>query len=314
MAEPTSPRRPSPQGLDKTLLARMIGRAGDPRTIRQKAATLAAALCGPLAERLGKVVGTEIGVDQPEVELGLHSALARKLDAGDLRCRAGIKDWCGDLELCTTAGMAIAFADRMLGGDGDGAVDRPLSPIEQDVSVVFFEQFLDALKTTVGKADSEASTGRPAAGAAMEDEEADNHFVMVVLQIAFGETHGPIRLLLPQETVLKTEIVLPEEPAAAEPDVPREWRERLNRQVSRSDVKLTGHIRLAPLTLGDLARLEPGDVLPFADEGDVSVRLEANGRELGWCDLGRSGNRYMLRLKPAGSLEAEIAHDLSRST
>jgi len=302
MSGPKPTPRSSGAQIDGTLLARMIGRAGDPNTIREKGAALAAALSETLAERLTRVTGTAIGVDRPEVRLGLRSTLLAGIGASDIGSDAVLKDWCSDIGLVTTSAAAVAFAERMLGGIGEGASDRALSPIEQDITIVLFEQALEALAKTVGKADGQYSAGRPAAGGVADAADGSDHCVMITVQLGFAGIGGPLRLILPQETVLKTEIVAPEGPAALAPDVAPEWIERLNRQVSRSDVKLTGYIRLATLTLGDLARLKAGDVLPFADEKDVSVRLDANGRELGWCELGRTGNRYMLRLKPSGNV------------
>ena len=122
---------------------------------------------------------------------------------------------------------------------------------------------------------------------------------MITLQVAFGGLSAPLRILLPQEAVLKATIVLPKPEGAAASDPP-EWAESLTRQVRRSNVTLRARISLAPMTLGDIVRMKPGDVLPFADGHDVDVRLDANGRDLARCELGRSGSRYMLRLRPAG--------------
>lgn len=312
MADPDDLNLTRQAGIDKDLLARMIGRAGDPRTIRAKAAELAGAVCGPLEAALLDAAGLAASVSCEDVELGVRSALEAKVAETDVRCPAAIRDWCHHFSMSTSTAMAVAFAESLLGGSDGKGEQRPLSPVELDVSIMLFEQFLDVLKRVADAGEAVATTGAPTASAPDHDDDdlPDVHSVMMTFRVTFGDTEEPLRLLLPQQTMLKTRIVLPEPESTTARQVPPEWAERLKRQVARSDVTLRAQIRLLPMTLGDLARLSPGDVLPFADEHDVEVRLDANGRDLARCELGRSGSRYMLRLKPEVSLEAELMRDM----
>lgn len=295
-------------GIDAELIARMTGRLGDRQTVEQKAGTLAAALCGPLAEAIRETTGLAVAISRNTVETGMRSGFEKKGFGKLVSCPASIQGWCFDFALTTSPELAIAFAESLLGGGADAVAKRPLSAVELDISIVLFEQVVSALKRLVGADTAAASTGAPSMAAPREeeDEAPDVHAVLVTLQVAIGRTVAPLSLLLPQAAVLKTDIVLPEPEAARPVHKVSDWTDRLSRQVSRSDVTLKAHIRLEPTTLGGIARLRPGDVLAFAGDREVSVRLEANGREVGWCELGRSGSRYMLRLKPAESLEDEL--------
>ena len=297
--------------MDSNLLARMTGRAGDPQTISQKAMDLAAAICAPLEAALDAAAGLSATVTREDVELGLRSGLEAAIGETDVRCPGSIRDWCQDFGMSTSGAMAISFAESLLGGSGETGEERPLTPVELDISIVLFEQLLDVLKRVAATGKAAATTGVPVVSLPDEEEERpDDHSVMIRLQVAFGGMTAPLRLLLPQETVLKTAIVAPGPESAAPAGASPEWARNLKRQVTRSNVTLRAQIRIAPMTLGDIARLMPGDVLPFADEHDVEVRLDANGRDLARCELGRSGNRYMLRLKPAESLETELIRDI----
>ncbi|HET7412691.1 MAG TPA: FliM/FliN family flagellar motor switch protein [Pararhizobium sp.] len=300
-------------GADQTLVARMIGRLGDQQTVEQKAGALAAALCEPLAEAIRDTTGLAVSISRGPIETGLRSEFEAKGIGKLVRCPASIQGWCYDFSLATDARLAIAFAESLLGG-GDGDVaERPLSMVELDISIVLFEETVAVLKRIAGAASAIASTGAPAVAAPRgeDDETPDVHAVVVTLQVNLGRITAPLALLLPQAAVLKTEIATPEPEASGPRPKAPEWTERLSRQVSSSDVTLKGHISLERTTLGAIARLQPGDVLAFADTHDVEVRLEANGRQLGWCELGRSGNQYMLRLKPAESLEDELMRGMA---
>ncbi len=310
MADPETTDRTAPNGIDETLLARMTGKAGDPATIRQKASDLAAALCGPLEASMAETAGLSATVVPGDVDLARRSALEATIGESDVRCPASIRPWCRDVSMSTGAAMAIAFAGSLLGGSEAETADRPLSPVELDISIMLFEQLLDALKRVLGLGEAVAAAGAPvAAPPAEDDERPDAHAVMITLQVTFGGLSAPLRILLPQEAVLKATIVLPKPEGAAASDPP-EWAESLTRQVRRSNVTLRARISLAQMTLGDIVRMKPGDVLPFADGRDVDVRLDANGRDLARCELGRSGSRYMLRLRPAASLGAELMRDM----
>ncbi len=75
------------------------------------------------------------------------------------------------------------------------------------------------------------------------------------------------------------------------------WAEQIGEQVRRSQVTLEARIRLQPQTLGTISRLAVGDVIPFMDNGDVSVEVSANSKDLYICEFGRSGENYTVRVK-----------------
>lgn len=311
MSGPGTPARTRTSGIDETLLARMTGRAGDPDMVRGKAAELAGAVCEPLEQALSSA-GLAATVTFRNVDLGLRTALEATVPEVDVRCPAAIGTWCPQFTLSTSAAMAIVFAESLLGGgSGEADAERPLSTVELDISVMLFEQLLDVVKRVAGLGAARATAGRPVAAAPGEDEERpDVHSAMITLEVRFGQAAAPLRLLLPQETILRTVVVSPAPEHAAATPAPPEWAERLTQQVRRSNVVLRARIRLAPMTLGDILRLQPGDTLAFADARNVDVRLDANGRHLARCELGRSGSRYMLRLKPGESLEAELVRNM----
>jgi len=300
----------SPESFDETLLARMTGRLGDRQTVEQIAASLATALCEPLQGALHRLSATPVTATRGRIALGLRSDLERSIDQTSVRCSAAVKGWCQDILIAADAPFAIAFAESLLGGaaDSDASATRAPTEIELDVSIVLFEQAVTALSNVVAAADAIATTGQPFVGAEVEadDEGSAAHAVLVTLDMTLDDHSAQMHLLLPQTTVTKSKItaVRPSETAATSRQP--EWAEKLKDQVARSDVTLKARIRLAPLTLGSLSRLRPGDVLAFADEKEVEVDLDANGMHIYRCELGRSGDRYTVRLKAAQSLEADL--------
>jgi flagellar motor switch protein FliM len=90
--------------------------------------------------------------------------------------------------------------------------------------------------------------------------------------------------------------VLPaDEPENADP----RWSERLEGQVSRAPMALSAVVALDPMTLGALAGLRPGQVLPLPRDAATHVRLVCEGRELFRCDLGQSTGHFTVRIDEA---------------
>ena len=148
-----------------------------------------------------------------------------------------------------------------------------------------------------------------------EENEAEvgNIYVLSVrLHTQFSGIGSDIVLLLPQQTLLKSRIVAPKKNAQMS-KASKDWAAHLTEQVRRSHVTLEARIQLQALTLGTIARLAPGDVIPFFDDGDeVHVEVNANGKELYACEFGRSGQNYTVRIKDNTTSDEELLRHLMK--
>ena len=103
-------------------------------------------------------------------------------------------------------------------------------------------------------------------------------------------------MIVPQSKIIKTDIeAVANRRRKAEKKT--EWAEKLSKKVYSSDIMLQANIGLERLKLDEVSRLQVGDVLRFGEEGEPTVVLQANGRELYNCALGKSGNKYMVRVE-----------------
>lgn len=294
---PQSPVRP----MDPQLVARMTGRLGDRRTIEQTGSALAAALCEPVCEAIFNATGIRLTAAAGRVETGQFNALLGAAARSGVQCPASLATFCDTIGLCLDRRLAVLLIESLLGGAigrlSPAAATREISGIELDISVVFFEQAAQALKTTV-KAPVSAlcSVGRPIAGENPEPEASldDIHAVLFTVDLALEKFVAPLTFVVPQAVLLKLDlgVLKPEKKA---PATKPEWAQRLSERVTRSDVELQATMRLAPMTLGDVSRLQVGDMLHF-EEKELRVLLKANGKPLYWCELGKSGTRFMVRV------------------
>ncbi len=252
------------------------------------------------------------GVALDRIEIGTQSALLAELDVNAVTCNAEIGEWCDDIILSANTVFLIALLEGMLGGNlptGTDIEPRDLSPIERDVSSVLFKQFAEGLKTVIALPPTGTVRVHPilAEPPVPEDEAGGVPSIMLQFMLTAGDLEAPFQAILPQRVVLKTKLAEPTDPAPAERP---EWLEQLSNQVTSSHVMLEANIALSDTTLGEIARLQCGDILPFADEGPVRALLKASGKGIFQCEFGKAGNRYTVRVLGAHEPEQELIREL----
>lgn len=316
----------APQAFDSDLLDRMIGAMGDAQVIKTRCQALIQALCVPLEEAFQEAANIEITARPGDIHQGRRRDLLKALGQDAVYCESEIPGWSQEIaSLCGTK-LIIALVECLLGGSDPEDLDivaRPLSAIEIDMSLLVFEQLNEALQTIVAKSvPSQAIAGKATGGKAIADrnlgdkpvvnkplldvpEEEDDtipdfHAAALTVNLEFGNSSTPLTLIVPQSVLLKTKRIVGtsvKKPGDASDD----WTERLSERVSRSQINLQAAVALAPLPLGDISRLQPGDLIGFADNGDIEVTLSANGKALYTCALGKSGAQYMVKVEgPVG--------------
>lgn len=296
--------QPSPtlKEFDPELLDRMIGAKGNGLDMEARSQTLLAALGPLLSANFHSATGVSLDARPGSIRQGRRRELLAELSGDTVYCEASIANWSNEISsLCGTK-LIIGMVECLLGGSDPDQLDivaRPLSGIELDMSLVVFEQLNDSLRGIVStKADTRASAKNPHLDYPEEEDDIipNFHAVALTLDIEFGAVTAPLTLILPQAILLKTTFnaaKLDKKPDGANGD----WSERLNDRVSKSQISLQAAVALQPLELGEISRLQPGDLIAFAHNGDIEVTLSANGRPLYTCALGRAGSRYMVKIE-----------------
>lgn len=299
--------------MDPRLLARMTGHLGDRKTIETIGREIGDAIASTLSERLAQAVSVKAEIGSVEISAGTRAEESVRHDEHSALCEVTIAGWADDVLLSCRNGLVIACTEHLLGGEGAGndGNERPLSEIERDVATVILSAFAEALRAAVKPASPAADCGVVFTGPLKRETDLDQNDHVATIGVTVGIGGRPHRLdaVVPQHAVLKTTVARPAQPArpAARP----QWVEQLTQKVHTSNVTLQANVFLAPVTLAATSRLKPGDVLPFRDEKDVRVLLKANGKNLFWCELGRAGNRYMLRLQERHGSEEDFIRQLT---
>ena len=74
------------------------------------------------------------------------------------------------------------------------------------------------------------------------------------------------------------------------------WTARFSEEVMRSSVRLDATVPMAPMTLGDLARLTVGQVLEIPETAPTNTRLSARKKPLFTCEFGKSGQNFTVQI------------------
>lgn len=288
--------------IDPGLLAQMIGELGNPTILNEKCHQILLSLAQVLMLLFKDKNGLTIEASAGDIVQGTRTELLQAIQGEYAYCEAEVKTWSDDIAIYCNNDLLISVVECLMGGDDPENIEiisRPLSNMEFDLSKVVFEIVNEALKATITRNPTiEHKVETPAAKVPNVEDEAykEYHAVAFSLNLVFGKLATTITIITPQSKIIKTDINT-NAIRRRKSDEQTEWTEKMSKQVYASDIKLQANIGLERLRLNEVGRLQVGDVLRFADEGEPTVVLQANGRDLFNCSLGKAGNRYMVRVE-----------------
>ncbi|WP_281039601.1 MULTISPECIES: FliM/FliN family flagellar motor switch protein [unclassified Rhizobium] len=304
--------------IDTSLLAKLTGGLSDRKTIAKVGSDIGHLYSEFLPDIFHSETGIAIDVEYIGSESGLMTDLIANLGQNVSVADCSLRNWCPNFMMAVGNGFVIALMERMLGAAADtiGEPDeRSLSHIELDLAAMVLGRIGGVLRSGVNAPGGFEATIDPpfkANGKSAFDEMiAGLYGVTVRMKIDIGKVSSEFALIVPQRPLLKTSIAAPKASAQALKKQ-EEWVDMISEQVRRSQVTLEARIKLETLTLRAISRLVAGDVIPFQDlkQDDIGVEVSANGSKLYNCEFGKSGDRYMVRVKNNVSTDDDILRHL----
>jgi flagellar motor switch protein FliM len=304
------PSREASMPLDRVVLARLTGEMGDARTITRCCSDVAALQSLLLRDVVRDDMQLEIDVEPSANATGLRSNLAGRLGDGYTLASCSLPGWCSHFVLAARNDLPIAMIAHLLGDSGDDdqdAHERALTSIESDVAALLFSRVVDVLRSGILSSAGETPViSKPYGGteyAIQAADVADTFAASIGLRVTLGALVSEILLIIPQQILLKTPISRPGGHAL---DDHTDASDTAADHVLLSQIDLRARVKLTPLKLGSVARLRPGDVIPFEDLGDVAVDMDANGKLIYRCEFGRSGDNYSVKIKSNATPDGDI--------
>ena len=103
-------------------------------------------------------------------------------------------------------------------------------------------------------------------------------------------------VLFAQTFLLPLRNELAHDPIAETPPSDRRWSRLIETSVKQTRLPVTAILEDVPMSLGDIANLQVGAILPLQIGNFDSVRLECSGRGMFLCKLGQGDGRYRLEI------------------
>ena len=113
---------------------------------------------------------------------------------------------------------------------------------------------------------------------------------------------GECLLLLPQSFLMPFRKELEKSGVEEPPAVDGHWSRLMESEVQQTRLPVKAILEETRMTLGDVANLQVGGILPLQNAGLDAVRLDCSGRSMFRCRLGQGEGRY--RLEITGSVAA----------
>ena len=302
---------PDPAAMKDFVVENLIPKKPETVDRDRRASALGKSLLGELTARLRGDIAPDLQLDLSAQAIGPISTAF-----GPLGNNGAIATFSQGEEQPFLAvaldGAALAFITSVLfGGDPSLAVDaadREPSAVEREVlgltagmigKVLTDRGFTDLLEPTVLSVQEFTS-------AASEEFEA----AVLAYTIKLEPNSGTLRIALPDIDNADTgEDGAVEDAGALEPS----WEARFGDEIVRAHMRLEVHLPLEQSTLGLLAALRPGDVLPMPPENANGCVLAVRGQPVFTGQFGRLGDRYSIRIdEPCGRGET-IVDDIIRS-
>lgn len=121
--------------------------------------------------------------------------------------------------------------------------------------------------------------------------------VYAKLIVRFGAHDAQVIFAMPRSALDPYKAALSSLPGAAGVATDEKWSERLYSNLIRTEIKADVRIEARSFTLGDIAKLEVGDVLRLPIAPTDPIRVVAENRTLFWCTLGQKDGLYTVRLE-----------------
>lgn len=113
----------------------------------------------------------------------------------------------------------------------------------------------------------------------------------------FGAHSAQLLLAAPRSALDPFKEALSRSPGADERAIDEKWSEKLYSNLVKTEVRADVRIEARGFTLGDVARIEVGDILRLPIAPTDPIRVVAENRTLFWCTLGQKDGLYTVRLE-----------------
>ncbi|WP_108662725.1 flagellar motor switch protein FliM [Acuticoccus kandeliae] len=267
------------------------------------------------AEQLRAIAASPCYFSVMDIEQGRIGDLLEPYESNAVAAILEVPEWDSEVVLGFDRDFIFTIVEVMFGGDGQEQPEedgRTFSNIEMKICAKLADMICGTL--------SQAFSAATKATFSLERLETRMHFAVIgrrnsqaaaakflVQAINRG---GEMFVILPHAGLQMVRRSLSttanSEPGTRDPA----WVKQMQAGVTRAEVSLRAILEEKQMSLGDITRLKPGQIIPLSATPKTPVKLEANEQALFWCQLGQSDGVYKLRIDEVFDPEQEFLGDI----
>ncbi|WP_420392723.1 flagellar motor switch protein FliM [Acuticoccus sp.] len=267
------------------------------------------------AEQMRAIAASPCYFSMSHVEQGRMGEILEPYEANAVTAILEVPEWDSEVVIGFDRDFIFTIVEVMFGADGNEAPEedgRTFSNIEMKVCAklaemigqILTQSFAVVTKATFRVARLETRMHFAVIGRRTAQAAAAKFLVQAI------NRGGEMFIILPYAGLQMVRRALGSS-AASEPGTrDPEWVRQMKAGVTRADVKLRAILAEQQITLGEVAALAPGMVLPLSVTPKTPIKLEANAQPLFWCQLGQADGLYKLRIDDVFDPEQEFLGDL----
>lgn len=189
---------------------------------------------------------------------------------------------------------------------------RAFTSVERKVARELFAHLGAALDHVFASAQQRIfRVGEPVQTGAFDLDELDQSrlFSCAFTIRAAGKT-GTVRLLMPRACHRPMQDAIAELLRKPSGNSDPAWARKMRFEVSRAKVAIEAFIQQGTMTLDEISRLKPGQVLKLPENAIEQVRLRSGGQSLFKCTLGKAGANFTVRISDPVNQEEDFIDEL----
>ena len=195
--------------------------------------------------------------------------------------------------------LGLAMSDRLLGGKGRSAgPDRILSEIEitliEEAIQLVLKEWTHVWEEPERKLKAQC-IGHESSGRFLQTASADSTFMVLQLEAAFGETKEQLQLGIP--FVMFEPFVKRMQRSAVQAEEPRARQMQWRASYAAISVPVVAEWRVREITLGEVMKIQSGDVIPLTREVIHDTRLRLSETEEFSGTLGVQNGHLAVQLR-----------------
>lgn len=297
-------------GDPAAVVERLVGATAEPDKVLAAARGLGERSLAPISATVEEFLPVPAEFELEDVELGrVADVFACESDAEPLTIAASAHSP-DALMISVDAGAVSLLTSLLFGGSPLASVkpiERALSQVERGVCTLFIQRLAEALNGAGTRAmHVRFPIPQPISGEERRKQIfRDGPAATLVYRVSTMGGEGRVRVTMPQRIVLS-----PRGADDAKSPGGNEWQARFGGEVMRSMVTLQATVPLGRMTLGEIASLQPGQVIEMSADAPGETRLSAKDKTLFVCEFGKLGQNYTVRIKEPFDAEAELMSGL----